>query len=221
MPADINQLIQCLARMKQTYLENPSAVRSQAFINHLHEYVVDELRRHGVDERRFQIVREARLYGSHKHKDVDVAVIHPLNGPQIIIGVRSQMSSVHKNLLTYYQEIIGDVISLHDRFPMAVISYIYLLPQRSIKESERDERIDLLRAAQLFNMITDRPHHEGHKDRYEHFAFLPVDFDTDPPSLVEDVLVDFPNLRIDDFFDKILATYRERNIFLDILSTQS
>jgi len=43
------------------------------------------------------------------------------------------MSSVGKNILTYYEEIIGDCISLHDRFPMAVICYIYLLPTKPTK----------------------------------------------------------------------------------------
>ena len=43
--------------------------------------------------------------------------------PLILIGVRSQMSSVGKNILTYTQDIMGEAVSLQDRFPMAVFGY--------------------------------------------------------------------------------------------------
>ncbi|MGE5482462.1 MAG: hypothetical protein ACM3VX_06100 [Bacteroidota bacterium] len=220
MPTDLAKLTQCLAAMKATYLADPDgSVRSQAFIQHLHAFCAEELRTHGVDEGKVQIILEAKLYGSHKQKDVDLAVVHPVNGPQIMIGLRSQMSSVGKNLLTYYEEIIGDVISLHDRFPMAVINYVYLLPRHAIKPGLK-EAVDLRRAAQLFKMITERPDWRGPKDQYEHFAFLPVDFETDPPMLLDpetDLQVEGGRaLSVADFFDKILKTYRERNLFLEI-----
>lgn len=212
MPADFSRLQRCLAEMKEIYLADPKvSVRSQSFINVLHDFLVAELRRHGIDESIVEIVKEAEVYGSHKLKKVDIAVVHPVNGPQIMIGVRSQMSSVGKNLLTYYEEIIGDVISLHDRFPMAVVGYVYLLPTEAIIPG-RKERVDLERAASLFEQITERPYHEGYKDKYEHFAFLPVDFTSDPPTLLEAP----ENLRIDNFIDKMLNTYRKRNIFLNI-----
>jgi hypothetical protein len=178
---------------------------------------VDELRRHGIDESRFEINKEVKIFGSHKVKKVDIAVTHPVNGPQLLIGVRSQMSSVHNNLLTYYQEIIGDVISLHDRFPMCVIGYVYLLPTEPLKTMKRPEYIDLSRAARLFKQITGRVDFEGHKHRYEHFAFLPVDFTVDPPQVRNDLLRgDLKTLRINNFFQKMIETWQERNIFLSI-----
>ena len=119
MPADIQNLLSCLEVMKRTYLTDPTkAVRGQGFIYLLHDYCVEELVSVGVP--REKIFKEATVFGSHKPKDVDVAVIDEVNGPFIIVGIRSQMSSVGKNILTYYEEIIGDCISLHDRFPMAV-----------------------------------------------------------------------------------------------------
>jgi len=208
MPANIQNLISCLERMKQTYLVDPIvAVRGQGFINLLHDYCVDELVNIGIPRER--IFKEATVFGSHKPKDVDVAVIDEVNGPFIIVGIRSQMSSVAKNILTYYEEIIGDCISLHDRFPMAVICYIYLLPTQPIKPGKTNETIDLDRAEKLFRLITDRGDWRNTKDKYEHFAFLKVDFTQDPPELLETLL----QLRINDFFDKIKDTYNERNFF--------
>lgn len=215
MPIESARLQQCLTDMKADYLADPTAaVRSQSFINHLHQFCIDELRRHGVDESRVTIMPEATVYGAHKEKDVDVAVIHEINGPQIMIGIRSQMSSVGKNLLTYYESIIGDVISLHDRFPMAVIGYVYLLPKAPIKPGLH-EVVDLGRAATLFKMITGRQDWHSPGDKYEQFAFLPVDFDQDPPQL----LTQFSQGELDfsEFFDSMLKTYRQRNYFASIV----
>jgi hypothetical protein len=156
MPIQKQTLITCLQQMKAIYLDAPtSSVRSQAFIDPLHDYCISELHKVGIVEGDFRIIKEATIYGSHKPKDVDVAVIENINGPQIIIGIRSQMSSVAKNILTYYEEIIGDCISLHDRFPMAVLCYVYLLPKHPLKEG-RDETVNLDRAEHLFERITGR-----------------------------------------------------------------
>ncbi len=190
------ELIGCLQRMKDIYLNAPEvSVRNQAFINVLHDYCISELHGVGIVDGKFKIIKEATIYGSHKPKDVDVAVIEDINGPQIIIGIRSQMSSVAKNILTYYEEIIGDCISLHDRFPMAVLCYIYLLPKRSIKDG-LNESVNLERAERLFERIAGRADWRAPKDKYEHFAFLKVDFEKDPPMLIDTL----PLLSIDNFF---------------------
>ena len=206
MPIQKQGLIECLRQMKEAYLKSPVvAVRSQSFIKILHDYCISELHKAGIADDKFQIIKEATIYGSHKSKDVDVAVIENINGPQIIIGIRSQMSSVGKNLLTYYEEIIGDCISLHDRFPMAVLCYVYLLPKHPIKKG-LSETVNLERAEQLFERIAGREDWRDTKDKYEHFALLKVDFESDPPSLIDTI----PLLSIDEFFDNIIKTYNAR-----------
>jgi hypothetical protein len=206
MPINRQNLIECFQKMKSIYVDAPVvSVRSQTFINVLHDWCVSELRNVGINDDSFTILKEATIFGSHKPKDVDVAVIENINGPQIIIGIRSQMSSVSKNILTYYEEIIGDCISLHDRFPMAVLCYIYLLPQKAIKNGV-SEVVNLDRAERLFQRITGRNDWRDPKDKYEHFAFLKVDFETDPPMIIETS----PLLCIDNFFDKIVNTYNDR-----------
>ncbi|MBW8010468.1 MAG: hypothetical protein FVQ83_04385 [Chloroflexi bacterium] len=208
MPANIANLLTCLKQMKDSYVENPVvAVRSQRFIKLLHEYCVEELESLGVPSEK--IFMEATVLGSHKSKNVDVAMIDNINGPLIIIGIRSQMSSIGKNILTYYEEIIGDCISLHDRFPMAVICYVYLLPTQPIKPGLESEVVNLDRAEKLYNLITNRGDWRNTKDKYEHFAFLKVDFTQEPPELLDTI----PSLSIHDFFDKIEETYNERNLF--------
>ena len=235
MPADISKLITCLEAMKAAYLDNPtSSVRGSTFIYHLHKYCVDQLydaigpekvqridlaemkqptgKPHypitPIDPKKYQLMQEVTLFGSHKNKDEDIALTHFANGPQIAIGVRSQMSSVGKNIENYYEGIIGECISLHDRFPMTTLGYVYLLPKNPIKPG-LVEQIDLDRAEALFQKITERKDWHNPNDRYEHFAFLKVDFSTDPPTIIPSS----PMLSIDTFFDKLVATHNSRNLF--------
>ena len=235
MPADISKLIACLARMKAIYLADPTAaVRGQTFIYELHKYCVEELNNAigsekvqtialtdmkqptgkphypnvPIDPMKYQLMQEVTLFGSHKNKDEDIALTHFANGPQIAIGVRSQMSSVGKNLENYYEGIIGECISLHDRFPMATLGYVYLLPKNPIKPGLIEE-IDLDKAESLFRKITDRNDWHSPNDRYEHFAFLKIDFSTDPPKIIKSA----PELSIETFFDKLVATHNDRNLF--------
>lgn len=239
MSIDHEKLIQCMTEMKKIYLNDPTAsVRSSSFITTLHDFCVDELRkaiddsvgvqiikksdmilprgkphypRTVIDPKKLQLMQEATLFGSHKNKDTDIVLSNFANGPQIIIGVRSQMSSVAKNIENYYEGIIGECISLHDRFPMAVIGYVYLLPATPIKP-ERNETVDLEKAEHLYCKITGRYDWRDTHDKYEHFAFIKVDFSTDPPTILNTCDL----LKFDNFFEKLLATYNERNIFNQI-----
>lgn len=239
MPANLTELKTCLAAMKADYLTDPTAsIRSSSFIYLLHNYCVHELMdaihpdfklqvitlsdmvcprgrphypRVEIEPKKLQLMEEATLFGSHKNKDTDIVLSHYANGPQIIIGVRSQMSSVAKNIENYYEGIIGECISLHDRFPMATIGYIYLLPKHPIKPGLTED-IDLDKAELLYKKITSRADWHDPHDKYEHFAFLKVDFDKDPPELLDTCDI----LKIDSFFDKLLDTHNDRNVFNQI-----
>lgn len=239
MSADMTALTNCLADMKRIYLDDPvTSVRGSNFIFPLHRYCVSQLRgtiaadvniqvipiedmtcprgkphypSTSIDASGYQLMQEATLFGSHKNKDADIVLSQYANGPQIIIGVRSQMSSVAKNLENYYEGIIGECISLHDRFPMATIGYVYLLPTEPIKLG-LSETVKLDRAEELFEKITGRRDWRDAHDRYEHFAFLKVDFTKDPPEL----LATKEALRIETFFDKLIDTHNDRNVFNQI-----
>ena len=129
------------------------------------------------------------------------------------------MSSIDKNFINYYEGIIGDVISLHDKYHHLVIGEIYMLPKETIiKDKNGKRRIephDLEKKEELFKRITNRKSEVNRIDKYEHLAFLAVDFLKDPPKVL-----DIPRdetMRIEDFYDKMLDTYKKRNPFLDIL----
>lgn len=206
--------------MKAIYAEGIGpAVRSQRFIKCMHREIETELNARLSAKARRQGVRaqlEAPIHGSFKDKNVDVAVIHPVNGPLVSIGVRSQMTSVGKNILTYTQDIIGEAVSLQDRFPMAVFGYIYLLP---LYPSDTGS-LDYSRYARLFANITGRGNtsYKQERGRYDHFAFALVDFDQDPPALREDLVraaQQDVELGLLNFTDRVIETFQFRNPWLD------
>jgi hypothetical protein len=210
--------------MKVIYAEGIGpAVRSQRFIRRLHGELESELndrltaaaRREGVAVR-----LEAPVHGSFKDKDVDVAVIHPVNGPLLLMGVRSQMTSVGKNVLTYTQDIIGEAVSLQDRFPMAVFAYTYLLP---LFPSDTGAELNYRRYARIFSNIAGRSGatYKAERGRYDHFAFALVDFNQDPPALREDLVaaaVTAVDLRLTNLVDRCIETFAERNPWLEYFS---
>lgn len=235
LPFSKPSLEDVLSDMKVRYDADPvAAVRSQGFIKMLHRYVADGLRDRLTDDARRQgieVKEEVRVFGSHKPKDVDVAVVHPDNGILLSVGVRSQMTSIGNNVLEYYQGIIGECISLQDRFPMAVYGYVYLHPLLSKKwgtvrgeRVARDERPDHPRYARMYAAVTGRDG-KGYKDLrgiYDQFAYLVVDFDQVPlPGIRDDVVqsgvsLEKADLRIETFVERLIATFVERNIWLDV-----
>lgn len=94
---------------------------------------------------------------------------------------------------------------------MATIGYVYLLPTEPIKLG-LSETVKLDRAEELFEKITGRRDWRDAHDRYEHFAFLKVDFTKDPPEL----LATKEALRMETFFDKLIDTHNDRNVFNQI-----
>ena len=212
----------CLIRMKEIYEADPAhAVRSQEFIRTLHGAIADELRSRLSGKAKAEgvcVKEEASVFGSHKKKDVDVAVIHPVNGPLLTIGVRSQMGSVGKNALTYYQDIIGECISFQERFPMMTMGYVYLHPT----ETSSGEVPNHERYSRMYSAIACRDDrlYKNQLGSYDQFAYMVVDFSQDPPALrdeiVESVIPDI-DMSLYSFVDRMIDTFKRRNIWLDDL----
>lgn len=214
-----------LSKMGALYRADPAlAVRGQGFIRVLHEHLREQLalrltvfaRRRGI-----KVVTEATILGATKPKDEDVAVIDPENGPLVLLGVRSQMSSVGKNALGYYEMLVGECISLQDWFPMATHGYVYLHPLQSIKQGKESEVIDHRRYARMYAAATgrDRREFKSQRGRFDHFGYMVVDFTKDPPTVRDDIVQEaVPDLdmSIGTFVDRIVETFKDRLIVWDV-----
>ena len=208
----INQerLNNTLQDMRDTFLANPNkAIRGQNFIKKLHDFCIEELKDRGFDG----ILTpggEIKVLTSHKFKNVDVAVVHPTSGPLLVIGVRSQMSSLGKNFLNYYEMEVGDVSAIHERYPLCVVGLLYLHPSESILPGAKKESFDFNRAEQMFSIISGREKGSDPHGHYEEVAYLRANFHENPPT-ADSAFPSEPDLKIDDFFDKLYQKYIERN----------
>ena len=220
-------LAQVLADMHATYAAGRvQAVRSQAFIKLLHGHVATQLtaKLHPDAVRRGVYVKEeAKILGSHKAKDVDVAVIDPTSGPLLVVGVRSQMSSVGKNVLTYYQDIVGEAVSLQERYPMAVYGYAYLHPLVAHEGDGKATTTDYARYAKLYASITGRDDvmYKQLRGIYDEFAYVLVDFDKDPIELRDDLVagvVESADLKMTTFVDRLVERVKRRTVWLDLFA---
>jgi len=226
-PDDALGLSKVLRQMGDTYRAKPEvSVRNQTFIKHLHRYAGTQIEARltkFAKRRGIRVQYEATVLGSTKPKDVDVAVMDPDNGPLVLIGVRSQMSSVGKNVLTYYEGIVGECISLQDRFPMSTHGYIYLHPRTSIKEGNQREAIDHGRYARMYAAVTGRsgPAYKSLRGIFDEFAYMVVDFEENPPRLRDDIVqaavpVTDLDLSISTFINRLVDTFNARTLFWDV-----
>ena len=229
-------LAETLAAMHELYTKDRvNAVRGQHFIKTLHGYIAEQLRARlhpDAFKAGIRVVEEASILGSHKTKDVDVAVVHPTSGPLVLVGVRSQMSSVGKNVLTYYQDIVGEAVSLQERYPMTIHSYVYLHPYSYVevkkatkKQPEREVVVtpDHTRYAKMYRAIAGRDDklYRTVSGIYDQFAYMVVDFDKSPALLRDDIVQAASpdtDLSIETFVDRLIDTYKRRNIWLDLFT---
>jgi hypothetical protein len=217
-------LADCLTTMAGIYRDDPiKAVRGQSFIKLLHTYIGEELKARLTPwsvARGITIKYEAKMLGSHKPKDVDITVLDPDNGPLMCVGVRSQMSSVGKNALNYYEGIIGECISLQDRFPLATHGYLYMMPAWPIKAEMESERIDHPRFAKMYSAISGRAGigYEKIRGIYDEFAYMVVDFDSEPPEIRDDLIGPLGEVDLSafSFVDRLVETFAKRMIFWDV-----
>jgi hypothetical protein len=224
------RLMSALEDMKAIFIADPeAAVRSQAFIQTFHKFIAEDFKafltpkavRAGI-----RVVEEAKIFGSFKSKDVDVAVVHPINGPLVLVGVRSQMSSVGKNVLTYYQDIVGEAISLQERFPMCTTGYAYVHPLEVVPWQKKDgkwtkaENPNHARFARLYAAIGNRDDrlYKHQTGSYDHFAYSVVDFQADKTRVRDDLVTNSVaalDMSIRTFVPRLIDTFHSRNLWVD------
>jgi len=245
MPADARMLVSTLRRMKNVYEEAikngnyTSLIRSKSLINLLHEYVIEELKKRVEPS---WIITDKKVYGFPKTKEQDIIVQPPQNGTNISVGpimavnVRSQLSSIDKNYDTLFERIFAEALNLHNRFPYMVLGYLYLLPKvgydsDAAKKNQvmLSERYNLEKYIISFLSIASRLSPSDVPWKCEKACLLIVDFESDPPKVMDDMrmfldeglisekfarLYMFKDLALKDFFDELYKVMMERYYLL-------
>jgi len=150
--------------------------------------------------------------------------------------VRSQLSSIDKNYDTLFERIFAESLNLHNRFPYLVLGYLYLLPKigydpDAAKENRvvLSEKYNLEKYILSFLSIANRKSPSDVPWKYEKVCLLIVDFESDPPKVMDDMqmfldeglviekfarLYTFKDLAPKDFFDGLYKVMMERYYLL-------
>ena len=126
----------------------------------------------------------------------------------IVVGVRSQLSSVNKNFDTLMERTFAEPLNLRLRHPRVVMGEVYMLAVKSYDEQlMKDNAVgwnegytNVERFIEIFNAINSRTDYEDIKSfyKYERCLLLLVDFSVDPPKIYKTI----KNLRDDGLVGK-------------------
>lgn len=113
----------------------------------------------------------------------------------IVIGVRSQLSSVDKNFDTLMERTFAETFNLRLRHPRLVMGEVYMLAVKDYDEQLMKENLvgwkenftNVERFITIFNSLNRRDDVENIREfyRYERCLLLLVDFSADPPKIYE------------------------------------
>lgn len=113
----------------------------------------------------------------------------------IVIGVRSQLSSIAKNFDTLMERTFAETINLRFRHQRLVMGEVYLLAvkdydEQLMKENRvgwRNEYTNVERFISIFNSMSGRDDYKDVNDfyKYERCVLLLVDFSLEPPKIYE------------------------------------
>ena len=227
-------------------------IRSQKLINYIHEYVKSEFISKGVNKT--QIIPplgsskpEISIQGFLKAKNQDVSVLpkgetfaslSPKGYERIIsVNIRSQLSSMQKNIDTLYERTFAEALNLHLKYNNICLGEVYLIPTheyddkamltKQIRFKTLSKIENYINMFQAINMRRD-PGFDEYK--YERVCLLIVDFRPKQPriyhdikELIKDGLVakgtktNMNNLSIVEFADDLLQIYSRRFNIKDIV----
>lgn len=213
MPADISKLTSALTKMKKLFVANPTrAVRSKSFITEFQNYCAAELRALNLATNGLTIEIERKIEVGRGKVEADVGIFNAGGAPQLIIDVRSQMSSLGKNFNNYIRMKAGEVESIHERYPKCVIGLIYIHPTGDLQTRRRINPVgsfNYISAAKQLSSLSGRISTDDSLSVYERVAYCVIDFNQDPPRLSNTVPTEV-GLRLNDFFDKLAEVLQSR-----------
>ncbi len=162
---------------------------------------------------------------------------HEYSENTLVINVRSQMSSLAKNLDTLFERTFAEALNLHMQYHNMVMGEVYMIPAReydakAVKEKKVkfiERQVDVEKYISLFNAINNRKIGEPNY-KYERCALLIVDFSPKTPKLFrtseelkkaglvsKEFQTEYSTLSFDTFAKDILNIYKDRYNIENIL----
>lgn len=136
----------------------------------------------------------AQILGRYYVKQVDVGIGRWQRGPEVLISTKSQFSSYANNRNNRYEETLGEITNLKDRYPLAACGYAFL-----VRSNIREETGAL---ANLRDLLLRLRQPDG---PYAATMLLVADWDNDTLEC-SSVTDGDPQLTASQFFDDLIAS---------------
>ncbi len=187
-----------------------AAIRSSAPIQQLHgivaEAIYKKLTSEGLDSEVWPPVGakspELKVTGLLKAKNQDISftvdphiqekittgveegridpIGHYATNRALVVGVRSQLSSVAKNFDTLVERAFAETLNLRLRTPNITLGEVYLIPLHEFNDHDlknntvgfKKSLVDLPKFTKIFNAITDPNHSKDPRDLYKYNATM-------------------------------------------------
>lgn len=218
-------------------------IRSQRLINYLHNIIKNEFINCGVDPEKLYppldlTKPEITIQGFLKRKNQDICIVP---NPEIIrtqsgmekvltVNVRSQLSSLKKNIDTLYERTFAEALNLHLKYPKQCLGEVYLIPTHEYDDRAMvNNRIlfknvsNIAYYLKMFQAINNRIDYNKDAYKYERVCLLIVDFRQASPILytnIEDLINDglvpedikptLEHLTFSNFAKDMLSIYSKR-----------
>lgn len=222
-------------------------IRSQKIINLIHEFVKNDFVNCGVPPQMiFPPVGssnpEIKIKGFLKSKNQDVTIIptesqvvlsdtDSIDNEKILsVNIRSQLSSLAKNIDTLYERTFAEALNLHLSYPRQCLGEVYLIPTHEYSDTAMLQNQVVYKSVskienyiKMFQAINNRLDTEKDGYKYERVCLLIVDFRQENPKLYgtieelkndglvpQDSTVTLENLTSNNLASDLLSVYRSR-----------
>ena len=185
----------------------------------------------GNEEKKPEVIKEGPLAGAIN------SIGKKRSENAVVIGVRSQLSSVAKNFDTLMERAMAETLNLRLRLPQLVMGEVYLLPiveydDQAMKENDiawKNSPIPIEKFINTFLGISDRAIGKDDKEnyKYDRTALILVDFRQSPPKIFltleelkgrgcipNDFEANFDRLSPKNFVADIVYSHRQRHLYL-------
>jgi hypothetical protein len=228
-------------------------IRSKRLINFIHDVIKHSFISLNVNPNKIipplhHTKPEIKLKGFLKEKDQDICIVpniaminqliakKPLEISDIesviSINVRSQLSSLSKNIDTLYERTFAEAFNLHRVYPKQCLGEVYLIPSHEYDDKAMvTNKIAFKNPSpkkvesyiNMFQAINNRHEVEGDEHKYERICLLIADFRHKEPVIYNDISdlikanlvpagtkATLERLTINDFAKDLLEMYSKR-----------
>lgn len=214
-------------------------IRSQKIINYIHDYAKHELITNGINgdlilPPLWKSKPEAKIQWFLKKKNQDITYIpKDVNLKEKIkvekcltVNVRSQLSSMQKNIDTLYERTFAEALNLHLEHPQMCLWEVYMIPAYEYDDKAMTKNKVEFKAVskiekylEMFYAIADRNTTKWDEYKYERVALIIVDFKRKTPKiylsieeLIKDWLIDKNTKITNDMISKISIKWFGKDI---------